>query len=104
MVDKSITRVILKKISKKFRELKIWDHMKTAISIPDNVYHAAEMVAKKLNISRSELYTKAIKDYVNKHEKSHITEALNSIYVEEDSSLDAAFLDSQNLSIGDESW
>ena len=78
--------------------------MKTAISIPDNVYNAAEMVAKKLNISRSELYTKAVKDYVNKHEKSHITEALNSIYVEEDSSLDTAFLNFQKISVGDESW
>ena len=78
--------------------------MKTAISIPDNVYNAAEMVAKKLNISRSELYTKAVKDYINKHEKSHITEALNSVYTEENSSLDVAILNAQNLSIGDESW
>lgn len=78
--------------------------MKTAISIPDNVYNAAEMVAKKLNISRSELYTKAVKDYLSKHEKSHVTEALNSVYANESSSLDSAILNTQNKSIGDESW
>jgi len=78
--------------------------MKTAISIPDTIYNTAEMVAKKLNISRSELYTKAVRDYVSKHQKNHITEALNAIYSKEDSSLDPAFLDSQNITIGNESW
>jgi len=78
--------------------------MKTAISIPDNVYNAAEMVAKKLNISRSELYTKAVRDYVDKHVESQITEALNLVYEEADSSLDSSLLNSQYLSLGDESW
>jgi len=49
------------------------------------------MVAKKQNISRSKLYTKAVKDYVNKHQKSHITEALSSIYPQEESSLGSNF-------------
>ena len=78
--------------------------MKTAISIPDAVYHAAEMVARKLNISRSDFYTKAVREYVSKHQKSHITEILNSLYSQEESSLDPALLDSQNISVGNESW
>ncbi|MBU2514941.1 hypothetical protein KJ966_26775 [bacterium] len=78
--------------------------MKTAISIPDNVYNTAEMVAKKLNISRSELYTKAINDYLNQHQKSHITEALNKVYSEEKSTLEPAIIQMQSSSIEDESW
>lgn len=78
--------------------------MKTAISIPDTVYNAAELIANKLNISRSELYTNAISDYLNRHQKSHVTEALNKIYSEEKSSIDPKILDAQINSIGKESW
>jgi len=78
--------------------------MKTAISIPDSVFNSAEIIAKRLNISRSELYTKAISEYLSKHQKSHITEALNEIYSHENSSIDAAFQKSQLASIGSKSW
>ena len=78
--------------------------MKTAISIPDTIYNAAELVANKLNISRSELYTNAVSDYLNRHQKSHVTEALNKIYSEEKSSIDPKILDAQINSIGKESW
>ncbi|MCP4296788.1 MAG: hypothetical protein GY786_14390 [Proteobacteria bacterium] len=78
--------------------------MKTAISIPDPVFNSAEIIAKKLNISRSELYTKAVSEYLSKHQKSHITEALNEVYSHENSSLDSAFYNSQLSSIGSESW
>jgi metal-responsive CopG/Arc/MetJ family transcriptional regulator len=78
--------------------------MKTAISIPDNVYNAAEMVAKKLNISRSELYTKAVSNYLSQHQKSHITEALNNIYSEEISTINPTIVQMQSSSIEDESW
>ena len=61
--------------------------MKTAISIPDSVFNAAELVAQKLNISRNELYTKAVSAYLNRYQKSHITEAFNEIHAEEDSSI-----------------
>jgi metal-responsive CopG/Arc/MetJ family transcriptional regulator len=78
--------------------------MKTAISIPDSVFNAAELVAQKLNMSRSELYTKAMSTYLSKFQKSHITEALNEIYAEEDSAIDPSIHESQITSIGKESW
>jgi metal-responsive CopG/Arc/MetJ family transcriptional regulator len=34
--------------------------LKTAISIPDNLFEAADKVARRLGISRSELYQRAI--------------------------------------------
>ncbi len=78
--------------------------MKTAISIPDSVYNAAEMVAKKLNISRSELYTKAVSDYLSQNQKSHITDALNKVYSDKKSSIDPKIIQTQSSSIEDESW
>jgi metal-responsive CopG/Arc/MetJ family transcriptional regulator len=39
--------------------------MKTAISIPDQVFKSAEVLASRLGISRSELYAKAIEAYVS---------------------------------------
>jgi metal-responsive CopG/Arc/MetJ family transcriptional regulator len=51
--------------------------MKTAISIPDQIFTAAEKTAKCLGISRSELYVTAVRDCVQSHEVEAITEKLN---------------------------
>ena len=57
--------------------------MKTAISIPDSVFQAAERLAKRTRISRSELYTTAISEYVETHSKQGVTERLNEVHGEE---------------------
>lgn len=54
--------------------------MKTAISIPDNIFTAAENAAKKLNIARSQLYTKALEEYLSNHNNQNVLEKLNSVY------------------------
>ena len=54
--------------------------MKTAISIPDDIFLSAEKTAKKLGISRSQLFTKAIEEYIQNYSKEKITEELNKIY------------------------
>ena len=35
--------------------------MKTAVSIPDDVFHEAEELARRCNITRSELYANALR-------------------------------------------
>ena len=62
--------------------------MKTAISIPDNVYNAAEQLANRLGESRSELYSKAVGNYIEQHQNIKVTEKLNDIY-ENTSSFDS---------------
>ena len=57
--------------------------MKTAISIPDNLFHDAEITAKQLGLARSQLYVKAIKEFIDHHNKDTITEKLDSIYTAE---------------------
>jgi len=54
--------------------------MKTAISIPDNIFIAAEQTAKRLKIPRSQLYTKAIEEFINNHNNEYVTEKLNQVY------------------------
>lgn len=62
--------------------------MKTAISIPDQIYESAEQLARRLGKSRSELYTRAVESYVEKHQDAGVTEKLNEVYDAEPSKLD----------------
>jgi predicted transcriptional regulator len=56
--------------------------MKTAISLPDPVFRSADRLAARLGISRSELYCRAIKDLLARHDESGVTEQLDVIYGE----------------------
>jgi metal-responsive CopG/Arc/MetJ family transcriptional regulator len=51
--------------------------MKTAISIPDEVFADAERLAKRLKSSRSELYSRAISEFVARHAPDQVTEAMD---------------------------
>lgn len=78
--------------------------MKTAISLPDSVFQEAETLAKRLDISRSELYAKALAEYLKKYNQSQITAKLNEIYAEEDSSMDPVLAKMQFMSLPREDW
>lgn len=78
--------------------------MKTAISIPDPIFQAAELFANHFGISRSELYTKAIEEYITSRRFINVTEALNKIYGDESSTLDDEFYSMQIKSIPHEEW
>ncbi len=56
--------------------------MKTAISIRDEIFEAGERTADALGISRSELYTKAVGEFVARHTGERVTERLNAVYGE----------------------
>jgi len=51
--------------------------MKTAVSIPDQVFADAERLAKRLKRSRSRLYAEALAEYVARHAPDEVTDALN---------------------------
>jgi metal-responsive CopG/Arc/MetJ family transcriptional regulator len=53
--------------------------MKTAISIPDDVFAEAERLAHTLNESRSQLYSRAVKEFVARHSPNRITSALDEV-------------------------
>ena len=56
--------------------------MKTAISIPDEVFAEAEKLARRLKKSRSELYSRALREYVARHGPEYVTETLDRICAE----------------------
>ena len=78
--------------------------MKTAISIPDSLFEEAEETAKRLGMSRSELYAKAVKTYLAAIRKENITQQLNEVYAEEPSELDDVIARMQWASIPEEQW
>ncbi len=62
--------------------------MKTAISIPDDVFAEADELARRLKQSRSQLYSRAVREYVARHSADDVTAALDALYAQEDSALD----------------
>lgn len=80
--------------------------MKTAISIPDTLFDAAERLAKRLGVSRSELYQRAVVSFIEKHRAEGVTESLDALYESEgiSSGLDPVIEHLQGASIAKEDW
>ena len=80
--------------------------MKTAISIPDPEFEAAEKLAAHLGLSRSELYRKALAAFVAQYSNEDITARINAVLSTdtEDTDLDNELLQLQENSISKEDW
>jgi hypothetical protein len=64
--------------------------MKTAISIPDDVFAAAEAAARRTGMSRSQLFVEAVKLFLRKHGDRGVTERLDEVYGKSESKIDPA--------------
>ena len=53
--------------------------MKTAVSIPDDVFAGAERLAQRTKRSRSDIYSAAVREYIARHSGDAVTEAMNSV-------------------------
>jgi len=62
--------------------------MRTAISIPDDVFEEAERLATELKTSRSQLYCRALQEFVARHSPDRLTEAMNRVIDEVGSEID----------------
>ena len=78
--------------------------MKTAISIPDETFQAAERVAKRLALSRSELYARAVSQFVREHSTDGVTAALDRVYGDHEAGVDPLLLELQLRSTSAEGW
>jgi metal-responsive CopG/Arc/MetJ family transcriptional regulator len=56
--------------------------MKTAVSIPDDIFERAEDLVRRSKRSRSELYANALSEYVARHASDPVTEAMNRVVAE----------------------
>ncbi len=77
--------------------------MKTAVSIPDPIFEAADRLARRRRISRSELYAEALTRLLDGDESTGVTARLDEVYGERPSRLDPGLAALQALAI-DEDW
>lgn len=78
--------------------------MKTAISVPDDIFESADQLAKRRGVSRSELYVTALKDFLHKHGDDEITARLDEIYDSDQQGLDPALQSLQSRSLRKTKW
>jgi metal-responsive CopG/Arc/MetJ family transcriptional regulator len=78
--------------------------MKTAISIPDKLFVAADQYAQNHGFSRSNLYAKAIAQFLDQHPADYITNQLNKVYKGKESKLNNTVSSLQFNSIEKEEW
>ncbi len=70
----------------------------------DDLFEQAENLAHVLGISRSGLYALALKEYISRHAAGAVTEKLNRIYGDRDSTLSDGLERAQDEIIEDEGW
>jgi metal-responsive CopG/Arc/MetJ family transcriptional regulator len=78
--------------------------MKTAISVPDEIFARVNQFARRHRMSRSAVFTVAADEYVQHHRGDDVTQKLNAVYGVEDSSLDPVLGRLQMASIPKEIW
>lgn len=78
--------------------------MKTAISLPEDLFRLAEAAARKLKMSRSQLYATALAEFLDRRRTTKITERIDRVYSKEPSELDPALHSAQMRSLEREDW
>jgi hypothetical protein len=78
--------------------------MKTAVSVPDDVFHAAERHARRVRKSRSQVYAEALAEYLTRHAPDEITEAMNQVVDELDGEVDAFVVAAARRTLARTEW
>jgi metal-responsive CopG/Arc/MetJ family transcriptional regulator len=78
--------------------------MKVAISLPDDLFDSADELAEQMGLSRSELYARAVAEYLAKHRDQDVTARLNAVYAEEQSGIDPRLRKAQARSARSSEW
>lgn len=78
--------------------------MKTAISLPDDIFASADSLARRLGLSRSALIARALSEFIARHRSAKVSERLDAVYREEDSGLDAPTAAAQRRVIRRSEW
>jgi mRNA interferase MazF len=78
--------------------------MKTAVSVPDDLFRKAEAAARRLKVSRSQFYATALAEFLSRQKADAITERLNEFYSQKPAKLDAALRRAQMKSVAKDAW
>ena len=73
--------------------------MKTAVSLPDEIFESAERLATQRGLTRSALYAQALEAFLNANEIDPLTEAINRVADGVDTRLDPALKRLQNTTL-----
>ncbi len=61
--------------------------MKTAVSVPDELFAKVDRLARRSRRSRSEVYSAALREYVARHAPDEVSEALDAVVEQVGSSI-----------------
>jgi len=78
--------------------------MKTAISLPDDLFRSADTLAERLGVSRSQLFATAVAEFLAKHQAKKITDQLNAVYATQDGRIDPSLSRLQARSVPRDAW
>ena len=78
--------------------------MKIAISVPDGVFEAGEHLARQLGVSRSQLYSDALAQYLSARGATEVTSRLNRVYSADASGMAPELMRAQLQHLDDEAW
>jgi hypothetical protein len=78
--------------------------MKTAISIDEQLFFAAENFSRFTGLSRSGLYCTALSEYIQNHSSDIVTEKLNNYYDSHDSCVDNGLKMAAHNLLSKEDW
>jgi metal-responsive CopG/Arc/MetJ family transcriptional regulator len=78
--------------------------MKTAISIPDELFTRAERFARRTKRSRSKLFSDAVKDYMARHATDEFTERMDKLIAELGQPADPAITSAAHRTLRRTEW
>ena len=78
--------------------------MKTAVSVPDDLFRLGETAARRLRVSRSQLYATALAEFLHRQRANAVTERLNEVYSRRNAKVDPLLHHAQLSSIDKDSW
>jgi predicted transcriptional regulator len=78
--------------------------MKTAISLPDDLFAAADALAERLGVTRSKLFATAVAEFVAKHQGRRVTARLDAVYGADQAALDPGLRAAQARVVKGAEW
>ncbi len=78
--------------------------MKTAISVPNDVFQLSEKLAKKLKVSRSAVFAMGVKKLAEEHDEDEIIRQINRVCEKVDTSVDPVLFQMTMLSLPKDEW
>ena len=72
--------------------------------MPDRIFKAADRFALRQGLNRSALFTRAVEEFLARHRRDGVTEQLNAVYANQESSLDSVLSHLQSASLPMEKW